>query len=332
MKNNLRLFALLLPIFLSILVGVAFVVGNARLSATPKSSATERDNLTIESDKIKSTQKKIVAPKTDNDIRIDMVEMDSKSHPVSNKKNSVDKASDTYKNIFFAWRAMSKRFKEEVIIDDSNVADFKNDLDLALEAESSFPSNDKSLYYLIDKKHNVGSDYVPEGLVKLTQNAHFNINRNDLSLRPDVFESLKKMADAARADGVTLLVSSTYRSYDYQKALFDKWVRLDGLEEAERESARAGTSQHQMGSAIDFGSITDDFADTKMGKWMYKNASKFGWSLSFPKGYEDITGYRWESWHFRYVGPAASALQKKWFCDVQQYMLEYIAEYKKISF
>ena len=102
------------------------------------------------------------------------------------------------------------------------------------------------------------------------------------------------MAKAALNDGIKLLVSSTYRSYSYQEKLFAKWVAIDGLEEAERESARPGTSQHQLGVAIDFGSITDDFAETYMGKWVYENAAKYGWSLSFPKGYEDITGYRWE--------------------------------------
>ena len=101
------------------------------------------------------------------------------------------------------------------------------------------------------------------------------------------------------------------------------------MEEAERESARPGTSQHQLGSAIDFGSITDDFDETTMGKWLYANASKYGWSLSFPKNYEDITGYRWECWHFRYIGVPACQMQRKWFGNVQQYMLEFIDLWKK---
>ena len=98
----------------------------------------------------------------------------------------------------------------------------------------------------------------------------------------------------------------------------------DGLEEAERYSARPGTSQHQLGLAVDFGSITEDWGDTQMGKWVYGHASDYGWSLSFPKGYEDITGYMWECWHFRYIGKMACQFQKKWFGDIQQFMLEFI--------
>ena len=143
-------------------------------------------------------------------------------------------------------------------------------------------------------------------------------------MRPEAFEALKILAAAAKKDGVTLTVSSTYRSYEYQKNLFDYWVKVDGLEEAERESARPGTSQHQLGLALDFAPVDDAFDKTAAGQWVYKNAAKYGWSLSFPQGYEDITGYRWECWHFRYVGVEAVKFQQKWFSDVQQFMIEFI--------
>lgn len=222
--------------------------------------------------------------------------------------------------------SMSDRFK----------ADFKNgdpyeflaDLQKVLDAEKNFRQDDLSLYYLIDKKHNVGETYVPKDLVPLVKNQYYNISRNDLSLRPDVEAALVEMAKGARKDGITLLVSSTYRSYEYQKNLFQKWVRIDGLEEAERESAREGTSQHQLGTAIDFGSIEDSFIETSQGKWLNEHSEEYGWSLSFPQGYEDVTGFRWECWHFRYIGIEACKFQKKWFNDVQQYMMEFIDAWK----
>ena len=222
---------------------------------------------------------------------------------------------------------MSARAQREIIISDKS--EFLSDLYNVLAEEKKYRSDDLNLYYLIDKKHTVSSDYVPKDLVPLVKNEFYAINRNDLSLRPDVEKALREMAQASLKDGVRLLVSSTYRSYEYQKNLFAYWVKVDGLEEAERESARPGTSQHQLGVAIDFGSITDDFADTEMGKWIYANGEKFGWSLSFPKQYEDITGYRWESWHFRYIGVPACQMQKKWFCGVQQYMFEFIDLWKQ---
>lgn len=224
--------------------------------------------------------------------------------------------------------AMTDRCKKG--IPNGNPEEFLSDLHKVLEEEKNFTKDELDLHYLIDKKHPVEPlMYCPKNLVKLVPNDLYNLNRNDLSLRSDVELALRDLARAAKRDGITLLVSSTYRSYEYQKNLFQKWVRIDGLEEAERESAREGTSQHQLGVAIDFGSIDDSFINTKMGKWLNEHSEEYGWSLSFPEGYEDVTGFRWECWHFRYIGVEACRFQKKWFSDVQQFMIEFLAEWKK---
>ena len=135
---------------------------------------------------------------------------------------------------------------------------------------------------------------------------------------------LLQMVSAARADGVTLLFSSSYRSYEYQEAVYEREVKTYGQQAADRESARPGTSQHQLGTAIDFGSITDAFAGTRAGRWLAAHAREFGFSLSFPKGYEEVTGYRYESWHYRYITRPAAKLQKEYFDDIQQYLLEFL--------
>ena len=218
--------------------------------------------------------------------------------------------------------SMSERAKN--VIPNGNPEEFLADLHRVLESRKNFSSEDLSPFYLIDKNHTVGADYEPKNLVHLEKNDLFAINKNNLSLRPESFEALKVLAQAAKNDGITLTVSSTYRSYEYQKNLFAYWVKVDGLEEAERESAREGTSQHQLGMALDFAPVDDAFADTVPGQWVYKNAARYGWSLSFPHGYEAITGYRWESWHFRYIGVEACEFQKKWFGDVQQFMMEFL--------
>lgn len=236
--------------------------------------------------------------------------------------------SDEFKKIDVVLSKMSKRAQKEIQILDKQV--FLNELKIVLSDEKKYTDQDLPLYFLIDKKNIVSKNYVPFNLKKLVQNNYYNINRKDLSLRPDVEEHLVELSKAAKQDGITLLVSSTYRSYEYQAKLFQRWVDIDGLEQAERESARPGTSQHQLGSVIDFGSITNDFINTKMGKWLYANAHKYGWSLSFPQGYEDITGYRYECWHYRFIGKNACILQKKYFNNVQQYLLEFIDLWKKM--
>ena len=222
------------------------------------------------------------------------------------------------------FQKMSARAKEAICVTEENKTEFIKDLYAILEEEKTFRADDKSLFFLIDKKHTASSSYAPKDLVSLKKNSLFDLNKAGMKIRPEAYSALNEMAQAALNDGIRLLVSSAYRSYSNQENLFNYWVSVDGLEEAERESARPGTSQHQLGTAVDFGSISDDFDKTQMGQWIYKNAADYGWSLSFPKGYEDVTGYRWECWHFRYIEKNACRFQQKWFGGIQQFMLEFI--------
>ena len=229
------------------------------------------------------------------------------------------------------FQKMSARAKEAICVTEENKTEFIKDLYAILEKEKTFRADDKSLFFLIDKKHTASSSYAPKDLVSLKKNSLFDLNKAGMKIRPEAYSALNEMAQAALNDGIRLLVSSAYRSYSYQENLFNYWVSVDGLEEAERESARPGTSQHQLGTAVDFGSISDDFDKTQMGQWIYKNAADYGWSLSFPKGYEDVTGYRWECWHFRYIGKNACLFQQKWFGGIQQFMLEFIDCWKNTN-
>lgn len=229
------------------------------------------------------------------------------------------------------FQKMSARAKEAICVTEENKTEFIKDLYAILEEEKTFRQDDKSLFFLIDKKHTASSSYVPKDLISLEKNSLFDLNKAGMKIRPEAYSALNEMAQAALNDGIRLLVSSAYRSYSYQENLFNYWVSVDGLEEAERGSSRPGTSQHQLGTAVDFGSISDDFDKTQMGQWIYKNAADYGWSLSFPKGYEDVTGYRWECWHFRYIGKNACRFQQKWFGGIQQFMLEFIDCWKNTN-
>jgi len=196
--------------------------------------------------------------------------------------------------------------------------------DFVAELESVISADVDGLLELVDKNHGLPADRAPRDLVPLVWGRSYKPNREGLSLRAGAEEALEKMAAAARKDGVALVVGSSYRSYAYQKNVYERNVRELGQAAADRESARPGTSQHQLGTAVDFGSITDEFALTAAGKWLSLHAGEYGWSLSFPDGYEAVTGYRWESWHYRYIGVEAAAFQQKRFDDIQQYMMEFI--------
>jgi D-alanyl-D-alanine carboxypeptidase len=186
---------------------------------------------------------------------------------------------------------------------------------------------DPYLRRLVDKTHALPDGYEPDDLVELTGGTYL-VNRTGLMLRRSAAAALAAMAAAAQADGAALLVSSTYRSYNYQVEVYARTVRQDGQEEADRVSARPGYSQHQTGLAVDFGSIDDSFAQTPAGHWILSNAARFGWSLSFPPGYEAVTGYVWESWHYRYVGLELAAFIDTYFDGIQQYALRFIHEWE----
>lgn len=206
-----------------------------------------------------------------------------------------------------------------------------NKLEFYKELEAVIAADTEGFLFLIDRAHTVPAEFEPEDLVDLVKNDSYPINKTGMKVRKPVEEAVRIMADAAKAEGITLLVSSAYRSYDYQKNIYERNVRQMGKEAADRESAQPGTSQHQTGTAIDFGSIDDSYAETKPGKWLAAHAAEYGFSLSFPEGYEPITGYRWECWHYRYIGKLAVDFQKKWFRDIQQYMIEFVYCYKNLK-
>jgi zinc D-Ala-D-Ala carboxypeptidase len=178
-------------------------------------------------------------------------------------------------------------------------------------------------FVLVDKSHTLPPEHEPEDLVNLRAYP-LSVLFGDMLLRKAIMPAVLELAGAAKESGITLLFSSGYRSFEYQKYVYAKEVKTYGQEMADRESAKPGASQHQLGTAIDFGSITDDFAGTRAGTWLFAHAGEHGFSLSYPQGYEEVTGYRYESWHYRYITKPGVVLQKKFFGDIQQYMLEFL--------
>jgi zinc D-Ala-D-Ala carboxypeptidase len=204
---------------------------------------------------------------------------------------------------------------------DADSGDFRALLAQALADRAADPM----LLRRVDKARALPAAYAPDDLVRL-DGTGLSLSRPGHRLRDAAFKALEAMDAAARSKGVTLLVSSSYRSYEYQVEVWKRTVAADGEAEAEASVARPGHSQHQLGTAVDFGSITDAFAGTRAGAWLAANASRFGYSLSFPKGMSEITGYKWESWHYRYVGKAAAALEARYFGGVQQYLMLFLEE------
>ena len=132
---------------------------------------------------------------------------------------------------------------------------------------------------------------------------------NSPVLRKVAADALVKMFAAYEAEtGRQMQVQSAYRSYSVQVNVYNGWVASLGQEGADLTSARPGHSEHQTGLAVDISAVPavcaldQCFADTPEGKWLKKNAHKWGFILRYPNGKTKITGYEFEPWHYRYVG------------------------------
>ena len=117
-----------------------------------------------------------------------------------------------------------------------------------------------------------------------------------------VMDAYLMMKSDAEKEGISLKITSGYRSYSVQVELYDSYKQRDGKEAADTYSARAGHSEHQSGLCFDLNGTNKNFIKTKEGKWLNDNCYKYGFTLRFPEGKEQYTGYMYEGWHFRYVG------------------------------
>ncbi len=218
-------------------------------------------------------------------------------------------------------KALPEPYRGQVLVSiQKQYSDFYRELSAVLE------NTDGELLVLVDKTHALPASYIPKDLV-LLESARVVLNKKYMQARRSAAQALYTMAQAARAEGIPISVSSAYRSYTYQENLFARYVKEMGEEAASRVSARPGHSQHQLGTAFDFGSVTNEFAVTRTGKWLMQHAREYGFSLSYPEGLEELTGYSWESWHYRYVGVAAAQFEQKYFLGIQQLMLVFLHAY-----
>jgi D-alanyl-D-alanine carboxypeptidase len=169
------------------------------------------------------------------------------------------------------------------------------------------------LRVLVDRSHALPPGYVPEDLVPLRDRGVPTLGGRHLLLREEAAEQLGRLVGGAAADGEELVVASAYRSYADQE---DSHARLASIygRAANAMSATPGHSQHQLGTAVDFTNaeagyeVWLPFGETSAYVWLLRHAGEYGFVLAYPNGSGAETGYEWEPWHFRYVGPQNAAL------------------------
>lgn len=153
---------------------------------------------------------------------------------------------------------------------------------------------------LVNKYHKLDENYEPSDLTIIDSKYASGTQK----LRKEAQIKFEEIASDMAKENLKIYAGSTYRSYTYQKGLYDRYVKKDGFAAAETYSARSGYSEHQLGLAVDIVNGKWDYLseNDKEYDYLVKNSYKYGFILRYPRGSEYITGYMFEDWHFRYLG------------------------------
>jgi len=185
----------------------------------------------------------------------------------------------------------------------------------------------EDILILVNKEHDIPEKYVPGNLVEADVQFPTTTAMDQKMMQKDAAKALEKLFKSAEKESINLFGVSGYRSFDYQKKIYDKKVKAVGREEAGKYVAYPGQSEHQTGLAMDVTNkagasniLTENFGKTKEGQWLKDNAHYFGFIIRYPKGKEDITGYNYEPWHLRYVGIEAATEIKSRGIVLEEYL------------
>lgn len=234
------------------------------------------------------------------------------------KLNNINKKISYFKmenlDRYISYKNKNKDLSDEQIIKDVNM-----DLDKKQYEDMHETINLNKINILVNKHNYLKEDYVPENLKSLSSTYALS-NMKMVEEAANAFESLSKNASK---ENYKIIAMSTYRSYEYQVDLYNKYVKSDGKDAADTYSGRPGNSEHQTGLAVDVYNQTEtytNFEKTEEYDWMQENAYKYGFILRFPKDKENETGYEFESWHYRYVGKDIAKYIHKHNITLEEYI------------
>lgn len=171
--------------------------------------------------------------------------------------------------------------------------------------------DDGGILRLVNRDKRITMHYAPSDLVTPRVGTRKKGMEERIQLREEAARALEKLFEAARQEaGHTLYAASGYRSYGIQQILFNQKVQTVGSrDQAQKTVAPPGTSEHQLGLAMDIQSpsqlnLNRSFGDTPEGQWVAQNAPRFGFIIRYKREWTGITGYLYEPWHLRYIGVA----------------------------
>ena len=226
------------------------------------------------------------------------------------KQTKEEQKIEKLKSIPYYKKEYQKRYleyqKENPNLSVENIVTYVNiGIDKPYYTNTKKAENLNTNLILVNKYNYLTEDYIPENLEPID----IAYARSGMQLVSEARSAFEILSEDAKKEGMNIIAMSSYRSYDYQVNLYDNYVATDGKEAADTYSARAGYSEHQTGLAVDvYNKVLPytSFEETEEFNWMQENAYKYGFILRFPKDKVNITGYQYESWHYRYVGKEAA--------------------------
>ena len=295
-KKNFAIFIAFIMIFTFAVTQIVFIV--FKVITTPKEIEKEKPQTEIKKD----NPKKVL---TDEEEKL-------KKLKNINKKLSYFKTDnlDRYIN----YKEDNPEKSDEQIIKDVNM-----NLDKEPYEDAMKVTNLNNNLILVNKYNYLEEDYVPNNLKSI--NRRYALS--GMKLVKEAKEAFEDLSSDAAQEDLKIVAMSSYRSYDYQVDLYNRYARSDGKDKADTYSGRPGFSEHQTGLAVD---VYDqelnytNFGKTNEFKWMQKHAHEYGFILRFPEGKEEETGYVYESWHYRYVGVKVATYIKENDITLEEYI------------
>lgn len=233
-----------------------------------------------------------------------------------NKLRKISYYKEEYKDRYLKYQTENPNLSTEDIVTQVNIG-----IDQEFYTNTKPAENLNTNLILVNKYNYVTEDYIPENLEEIDT----AYARSGMQLVKEAKDAFEELSLAAKEEGYHVIAMSSYRSYDYQINLYNNYVANDGKDAADTYSARAGYSEHQTGLAVDVYNLDlpyTSFEETEEFDWMQENAYKYGFILRFPKDKVNITGYQYESWHYRYVGKEVA----KYIHDNNLTLEEYLAK------
>ena len=273
-------------------------------------------------DYIISLSNKGYKPKTIEYILLNFKMGDTKSLINSKYDKDLEKMLS---NEFFDYknydRYINERSNNEDI--DRTILRVTLDLDKDNYSDTTEEENPNSLTAFINKHRYVNEDYVPDDLVDMSDD-YANNYYGQLKLRSEAYEQFKKMVDDANKEDLEIYADTTYRSFNLQKTIYNNYVYENGYDKASLYAAKAGFSEHELGTAID---ISNGYLIEKGDpeyNWLMQYAYKYGFIFRYYEDNVDLTGYADEPWHIRYVGVDVATKMHKEDLTFEEYWLKYV--------